>query len=703
MKLVFKNDKTAIQNEYSQSCYVDDNGLTKTIFSIFENEQKTDYSFAKAKAIVYILENAEIRVSENNIFAHDIIHAKVMHKVCDKAKRNLKSSVVTEKTKELESIKAFRATMDFGHVAPDWKYILDNGIINITKQLYEYRSIHKNNKKKIDYYDRRIEVYEAMRNLFLRFAEKASSVGNYKTELVSKNLYHLADNPPCTMHQALQLILLFYTIQTHLDAVVIRSLGGLDRLLYPYYLNDISSGEYTKEDLKEILKYFIFTVSCMKVTANMPFYICGLNEFGQDNTNELTEVILDVYRELDIYDPKMHVMYHDKIDKTVLLKVLEMIREGKNSFVFINTQIASSALIRLGIEEDDAKKVIPYGCYEPAAEGTEVSCTCGGMINLAKSIELILASDTQYENFDSFYTAVISCLLDYTIQCMDTIASYEPHYSDVCPSMIMSATYKHSRESGIDIYSGGAKYNNTSIVGAAMATLVDSLLAVKYVVYDEKIKTLCEFRDILQTNWEKDPMLRRQILNLKNKFGNSKIEADNLTKDIYCRFANVINGRKNGRGGVFRCGVFSVDWRFGMGKSTKATPDGRYDAEPLSKNLEPSVGQDKEGVTSYLNSLLKLDSTICPDGYVADVHLHYSALEGSEGMTAFEGLLRSFMNRGGFAVHFNILDPNTLLKAQKEPQNYRNLQIRLCGWNVLFVDLDKQQQDELITRTQNFN
>ena len=322
------------------------------------------------------------------------------------------------------------------------------------------------------------------------------------------------------------------------------------------------------------------------------------------------------------------------------------------------------------------------------------------MINLAKSVEMVLKSERDFDGFEEFYRAVVKQLLDYTELCMDAISAYEPHYSDICPSLIMSPTYKNSRESGVDVYAGGAKYNNTSVVGAGLATLVDSLIAVKQMVFEEKQITLDELREILASDWQKNQKLRLLIKKKCAKFGNNS-EEDSIAVDIYNRFADLINGRKNGRGGVFRCGMFSVDWRFWMGETTSATPDGRMAGEPLSKNLAASIGQDKKGVTAFLQSVLKLDSSKCPDGYVADAVLHCSAVKDAEGMKAFKGLLTAFMKKGGFSVHFNILNPETLVNAQREPEKYQNLQIRLCGWNVRFVDLDKGQQDEFIKQSAN--
>lgn len=695
----FEKSKNFIKEYYrkkSPNCT-----LCEKVFETEEECSKTSTSRAKAESIIYILENAAVSIAPDDIFALKINHGEKMRKFMENKLYQKPLSSIRKGAEAFESSNTFKANMDFGHVAPDWQNVLKKGVSGIISELEFYRQKHSNNCEDVSYYDERIMVYIAIKKCFMRFAELAESRQGEKSKFIAQNLRHLAENPPTTLAQAMQLILLFYVIQTDLDTVTIRSLGGLDRMLYPFYKSDLSKGRYTKEQLTEITKYFLWEINCMEVTANLPFYICGIDENGDDATNEFTCFLLETYRELDIYDPKIHVMYHKDMNKKVLRLCLEMIREGKNSFVFINTPLASKALENIGVSGKDAKKVIVYGCYETAAEGTEIPCTCAGMINLTKAIEFVLKSKKEFSSFEDFYEETIKQLLDYTRMCMDTISAYEPHYNDICPSLIMSPTYKCSIESGVDVYSGGAKYNNTSIVGAGLATLVDSLVAVKRLVFLEKRLSLGELRDVLNSNWQQNETLRLFIKKNYAKFGNNQTETDELAVDIYNRFSSAINGTRNGRGGVFRCGMFSVDWRFWMGDKTSATPDGRFCGEPLSKNLAASIGQDKNGVTAYLQSVLKLCGEKCPDGYVADVVLHSSAVKDEEGMTAFDGLLDTFMKKGGFSVHFNVLSPEMLLNAQKEPEKYKNLQIRLCGWNVRFVDLDKAQQDEFIKQSAN--
>lgn len=672
--------------------------LKEGFWQKIEQEKGSSVSAVKLQAVLYLMENAPLAVHPQELFAWRIGHGGLMreyylgnyYKVLHKRR--------SEEAAVLEKKKAIHAEMDFGHVAPDWSYLLSRGFGGVAEDLREEKKKHEGDEKALCYYDERIAVYRGMQELCLRFAQSAD--GGEKGSFVAENLRVLAKEPPKTMAQAMQFLLLYYVLQTNLDTVTIRSLGGLDRLLVSFYRRDLQNGRVSEQQQRELIKHFFFQISLMKVTANLPFYLCGRDDEGADATNELTRVLLECYRQLDLYDPKIHVLYHEDMDPQVLRLILEMIREGKNSFVFLNLPIAQKALEQIGIAPEDARRVTVYGCYETAAEGTEVPCTCAGMINLVAPLEAVLQGEEEFSDFEALLDRVLEKIEENVSLCMATLSSYEQDFGQVCPSLMMSASFQSSRESAVDLYEGGAKYNNTSVVGAGMATLTDSLAAIKTAVYEEKSKTLEQMRAILQKDWQGEELFCLQLKKKAPHFGNNDPKADAIAQRIYQRFAHTINGKKNGRGGVFRCGVFSVDWRMWMGKNTLATPDGRRAGEPISKNLAPVLGQDKQGVTAYLQSLLKLDATLVPDGSVADVVLHSSAVKGEDGMAAFGALLSAFMKQGGFGVHFNVLRPEDLKKAQKEPQKYRNLQIRLCGWNARFVDLDKAQQDEFILQAE---
>ena len=711
----FEDAKQILKEQYKNSNWQDgvspeelQRGVEQIIAQNYEIRKE------KAECIAYILRNARIDLCKEEIFADKLDHNDIMleffwHK-CDEIHEQCPES---HKKAELAfKIKAFKANMDFGHIAPDWDFLMKNGIVGVLERLKKNREKYIGEAEKRNFYDGCITVYEAICDLLERYAGLAESRGDERSLFVAQNLRALCVSAPKTLAEAMQLTFIIYNVQTSLDATVVRSLGGLDRLYYPFFKADLESGRCNEIQLRELTARMLWKISAMKVGANLPFYICGKKD-GKDATNEYTRIILEEYRKLDVDDPKIHVMYHEDMDRQILSLILEMIREGKTSFVFIKTNAASKALEHIGVTPEDAQKVIVYGCYETAAEGLEVPATCGGMFNLAKAVELALnngadiktglrfgpETGTDFSDFNAFFEAVITQLEYSASTCMDCIADYESYYGRYLPTPVISATFESSAQSGTDLFAGGAKYNNTSIVGAGLATLTDSVLAVKKAVFEENKISFTEFVKCIKADWHGYEELKSYCSSHPIKYGNGIAEADDIAVRLFTCFESAVNKRKNGRGGVFRCGMFSVDWRYWMGEDTAATPDGRMSGEPLSKNTAASLGKDKAGVTALMNTLLKLDSSKIPDGYVADIVLHESAVRGEEGMVAFKALLTSFMKRSGFSVHFNVLDPEILRKAQKEPEKYKNLQIRVCGWNEYFVDMNKNEQNEFIKRS----
>ena len=671
--------------------------------------------FARAKCIDLVLRQGQIDICPEEFFADKINHGGLLNILFYENVQKIwdECAPVSEFAGFAHEIKAFSANVDFGHIAPDWDLLMELGFVGVLRRLEEKRAENAEDAEKTAFYDGSILVYNGILALLQRLSQLASSYQTEKMDFVAENLLHLTQAAPKTLAQAMQLTLLYYNIQTNLDCTPVRSLGGLDHLYAPFYQSDLQSGRFTEAQLRELTADFLWKISARKVVANLPFYICGRDAKGNDQTNGFTQVLLEEYRNLDIYDPKMHVMYHQGMDPEILNLILEMIREGKNSFVFMNTDVASQALRNVGVEAEDSKRVIVYGCYETAAEGTEVPTTCGGNINLAKAVELAMnngcdmrnprafgpKTGEEFEDFEAFFAAVREQLVFYTETCMDSISAYERLYPQYCPTPVISATFASSVETGKDLYAGGAKYNNTSVVGAGLATLTDSVMMVKKLVFDRKQLSFAQLREILKTDWENQETLRNYCLAQPEKYGNNHPEADAVAVALAETFADCVNRYPNRRGGVFRCGMFSVDWRFWMGEGTAATPDGRKCGQPLSKNTAAAIGQDRNGVTALMNTMLKLDGTKVPDGYVADVVLHSSSVAGEDGMAAFKGLLTTFMKKGGFSVHFNVLNADVLLKAQKEPDKYKNLQIRLCGWNVHFVDLSENEQNEFIQQS----
>ena len=261
--------------------------------------------------------------------------------------------------------------------------------------------------------------------------------------------------------------------------------------------------------------------------------------------------------------------------------------------------------------------------------------------------------------------------------------------------------YDHSVETGVDLYEGGAKYNNSSLSAYSIATLVDSIAAVKRLVFDEGRVTFDELTDILKADWKGCEKLRLYARSIPEKYGNNEPLTDGITVELSHYIASLINGKPNGRGGVFKASLFSIDHGFASGKKTMATPDGRRAGEPNSKNLCSVPAMDRKGITALINSVTKIDQTEFPNGVVLDVVLHPSAVSGEDGLEAFLGILKTYFAMGGMALHGNVFDAATLRAAQNAPEKYQTLQVRVCGWNAYFVNLSKDEQDAFIRQAEN--
>lgn len=667
-------------------------------------------SKAKIKSAIMelILTKAQINVIDCEWFADKINHGEIMRKIREKWQHDADETCMNEiilKNKNAEESYAYTASVDFGHTAPDWGNVVNMGIFGLKERLERCRPS--------EFKDCGLKVLNAVIVYMCRLAEEAKHCDSQMMCIVSESMMNLTKRPPDTLWDAMQTIFIYYSVHHRIEAENLRSIGRIDKILYPFYKRDKENGRCDEEQARELIRHFLLKFNAVGDYANIPFALGGFDEDGNEVTNELTYMILEEYIKLDIHDPKMHIRYNEKTPERLMRTVLESIRDGKNSFVFMNDNTVIKALMNIGQEEREAKNYVVIGCYEPAASGKEVPCTCNGIINVPKAVEYAMTGGMDLLNgkrisntkkavtFEDYYNTVKLYLKEFIERSAEKISDYERHYMEINPSPLFSATMDECVLNGRDVYAGGAKYNNSSIVIMGIANAVDSLIVIKKLVFEEKRYSMEEFESILKADWVGYEDLRMECIKQYPKYGNNNPESNELAKDIceYC--AELVNNRQNGRGGVFRFGVFSIDWRMTFGKFTAAGADGRKKSEPLSKNMCASVGMDKGGVTALMHSAASVNQQNIPDGIVLDISLHPTAVSGKDGLEAFYGLVKAYMRMGGMALQINVLNTETLRKAQKNPEQYKNLQIRLCGWNVHFVELSKSEQDEFIKISEN--
>lgn len=268
---------------------------------------------------------------------------------------------------------------------------------------------------------------------------------------------------------------------------------------------------------------------------------------------------------------------------------------------------------------------------------------------------------------------------------------------------MLSATIPSCLEKAKDAMGGGAVFSGNSILFGFMADIADSLTNIKKYVFDSKRLTLAELRDILDKDFEGDEKLRMILLADRDKYGNNKELPDSIAKEISEFVCSKVCGRDSSkeRGGKWTVGYHVARQSYDQAPKTASSPNGRLKGEELSKNLSASMGMNREGATAAILSVTKIDATAFINDAPLDLGLLPSAVKGKDGLEAMHGLLSTFVKRGGHALHINVFDADTLRAAQKEPEKYSDLQIRVCGWNVLFNNINKVEQDGFIRQAEN--
>ncbi len=708
--------KNRVKTVMSEPNFIDESGKSsKDLFAELSSEYvEGDKNVAKiqAQSICRVLREARISVENWDIFADKIDSGEEGEAYRNKFVAEVyKNEPDAKRHNEAWTFNQFWAGRDFGHVAPDWDRLFTLGIGGIINEANIKRA--KAEKDNICFYDTVIDVYTALSDLIMRFASYVD-----KTTENGKKLFEclvwISKNPPKTLYHVLELTLIYYRVETMVERDYVRSIGQLDALWEMFYEQDLANGVNRQEN-DEYIRAFFLRLNAYKTTANVPFALGGQTTKRNEAYTPFTSHIQKIYSSLEMEAVKAHVRVDESMPESFFHAICADIIRGNNSYVFMNDRIVREGLKRVGINENDCKEYLIMGCYEPVSTHHEICSTCNSYISLPRALTFALNNGVEvgngevsairtgeictFKTFEEFVCAV-ETQIDYMISKVRQYVIFaEENYNRMNFAPLLSGTYADAIESGKDIYEGGMRYNNSGVNIVGLATLVDSLMAIKHFVFDTKQYSLDLFNEILLSNWEKDKELRIKCKKLNKKYGNGNAEADALTSRIINFAGARLNGVSNGRGGVFKMGAFSVDTYMNMSRKQPATPDGRCDDEFLSKNITATMGCDKEGISGLIRSLGVVDFTQTPNGSVLDFIVHPSAVEGEAGAGILWNIVKSHFKQGGFAAHGNVFDRQRLIDAQKNPDKYKNLQVRVCGWNAYFVDLTKAEQDVFIANS----
>lgn len=548
----------------------------------------------------------------------------------------------------------------------------------------------------------------------------------------------IMENPCRNFHDAIQCIYL-YQLSMCMDGQQHGiSYGRVDQYLGDYYDADIASGAISEEYAQELMDLFYLKVAeCNKIwsegaTKSGPGYTSGqlmtmggVKKDGSDATNAVTYMMLQSSGRLVLHDPPQALRIHPGTPAQLWEAALATTRIAGGVPSFENDEIIIPALVKRGVSQEDARDYCLLGCVEPAVCGSEWAEPGGtgteAYFNLANALLLAVNNGEnplrapgaparrtgpatgylyEMENMQQVLDAVKTQIEFFGRWQCSCVNAWETMSSFHTPLPIVSATMDGCMESGKDVQCGGAKYNSTGNSCIGVGNVADSLNVIDYVCFREKLATTRELYDAIMNNWEGSEELRQIINGRVPRYGNGDPEADKYLDFTASTYADAINRATGPRGNRFCAGCYPVTANVIFGWFTWATPDGRKQGDPLSDGISPVQGMDKSGPVSCMNSILNFDQTEYANGTLCNMKFHPTALSGEDGTQKLKSVMQTFFDGGGMELQLNVVSSDTLRDAQKHPENYRDLVVRVAGFSAYFVEVYKDCQNDLIQRTE---
>jgi len=700
---------------------MDGEEIKKNLIINDEKIKDLPHPVRKASAFEYILKNTRISCDSRDIFpAINMTDRPLNDTIIRKWQKEVFENLIPETEKKrcyYETSGIATIWPDYDHSVPYWDRILSLGFAGLLEESMTAKSKLSKRKELTQDEEAFFDGIEITYNAIIEFigrlyelADKTS--GSKRMANALKNIQH---NPPKTFYEALLVNYLYFMLSEHIEGLQVRSSSNFDRLYYPFYVNDLKKG-VTEDEIRKDLAYFFMQFIAIGNYWQQPVFLGGCKTDESTEINELSYLFLDVYDKMNVFNPKIQIKVASSTPKDFILKALDMIRRGHNSIVFVSDNTMRTALMKKGRTKDEARLCNIKGCYEYSVQG---SMDIGmNYVNLIKPLEYAMhegcdgvngefaglksPSVDKYNSFEDFYSEYKNQLSYVIDNVIEIVNGFEGYMSYINPQSMLSATYPSCIESGKDALCGGAVSNGSEIAFGFLADISDSLTAIKKYVFDNKEISFTELKNILDNNFEGNEKLRRKLLNDTDKYGNNKDLPDYFAKDISDFVVSTLSGRPNSpqRGGEWGCGFHVARMSYTQGDVTASTPNGRLLGEELSKNVSASMGQNREGATAAILSATKIDATAFTSDACLDLGLLPSAVSGDDGLEAMYGLLQAFVKRNGHAMHINVFNADTLRAAQKNPDKYKDLQIRVCGWNVLWNNISKKEQDGFIKQAE---
>ncbi|MBO5197071.1 MAG: glycyl radical protein [Lachnospiraceae bacterium] len=488
----------------------------------------------------------------------------------------------------------------------------------------------------------------------------------------------------------------------------------------------------------------------------------GQDAEGRDVTNDLSFMCIQASKHVMLPQPSFSVRVWNGTPHEFLIKAAELTRTGIGLPAYYNDEVIIPALVNRGLSLADAREYNIIGCVEPQKAGKTEGWHDAAFFNMCRPLELVFSNGVdkgvqigprtgeveEFTTFDEFYDAYKK-QMKYQIELLvNADNSIDVAHAERCPLPFLSCMVDDCMKRGKTVQEGGAVYNFTGPQGFGIANMADSLYAIKKLVYEEKAFSITELKKALAANYGKgidadtaasvtaqivDELKKsgkkvgeedvvqilktvlsegvssgekaryeeiRKLILAVPKFGNDIDEVDEFARDVAYTYTKPLETYHNPRGGMYQAGLYPVSANVPLGAQTGATPDGRYAKTPVADGVSPSAGKDVNGPTAAANSVSRLDHFIASNGTLFNQKFHPSALSGREGLEKFVALIRSYFDQKGSHMQFNVVSRETLLDAQKNPEKYKHLVVRVAGYSALFTTLSRSLQDDIINRTE---
>lgn len=632
-----------------------------------------------------------------------------------------------------------------GHILPDVEAWLREGPLGLKEKVLAARAQRiqsgQLDAEQADFYQATLICLDSASEFINRYAVLAQDLARAESSLsrreelerIARNCANLVSAPPRDYRQALQsIVFLFVLLEIESNASSF-SPGRLDQYLLPFMRRDVAAGRLTFDEAQELLECFWIKFNEMillrraesaRYFAGFPFgfniVAGGQDANHQDATNELSFMCLQAQADLQLPQPNFSVRLHKNTPPDFLRTVARVISRGGGMPQLFNDEVVIPAYMQRGVTADDATNYAIVGCVELSIPGKALGWSDAAMFNLVRTLELTLyggvvpGTGTQvglpthrldaiksFDELEAAYALQLRHFIGLMVRGANVI---DQLHARVCQTPFLSTVIDDCVPRGKDVTACGAHYNFSGVQGVQVGNLADSLAALKCMVYDRHAVRAGELIAALERNFADNEVLRQRLLNAAPKYGNDDDEVDLIGSRWARFFCEEVSKYPTPRGGTFHPGFYTVSAHVPLGRNVGATPDGRLSHMPLADGgLSPVAGRDLKGPTAVLRSVAKIDQTLVSNGSLLNLKFLPEFFQNDGALDWFCAFLRGFVDLNISHVQFNVISGETLREAQKHPEQFRSLVVRVAGYSAYFVELDKNVQDEIIRRTEHGN